>query len=248
MCNLQKYYRAFLFVAAFTLGLLTGCQPGLIVQPIPSPHPIVVQVSPALVTLQPLMKGCAVSQGSTGLVLIETPAQAFDLKNADIGLRWGLTADAGTYAAQIGEDELVVIVSSQNPLSEISVIDLHAIYTGRLTVWPGSPADGEIQPWVYPFGDDAQELFNVVILQKDTRATRFVHTAPDPQAMLDAVAANRNAIGFIPRRWLNETVKEIQGNGVSAESMRAPILALSQNEPTGLTRDWLLCLQASLVE
>lgn len=248
MRNPQKYYRAFLFVAAFTLGLLTGCQPGLTVQPIPSPQPIVVQVSPALVILQPLMKECAVSQGSTGLVLIETPAQAFDLESADIGLRWSLSADAGTYAAQIGIDELVVIVSFKNPLSEISLMDLQAIYTGRRTAWPGPTAEGEIQPWVYPAGDDAQEVFNAIIPQKDTQATRFVYTAPNPQTMLDAVAANPNAVGFVPRRWLNEKVKEIRVSGVSAESMRAPILALSQSEPTGLTRDWLLCLQASLVE
>lgn len=240
--------KAFKIVHGLALWLLVGCQPGITPSPVPSPHPIFIQVTPALVSLQPLMKECILSQGTTGLVLAEFPARGLNTEQAGMGLRWGAATAPDAYAAQIGEEELVIAVSSQNNLSEISLSELQSIYTGALRVWPDSPTGAEIQPWVYPPGDDVQEIFNSTILQNKPPSAQFVSIAPDPRAMLDTLTTNPAAIGYIPRRWLNSNVKELQVQGIDPKNLRKPILVFSQAEPEGLERDWLLCLQENLVE
>ena len=66
------------------------------------------------------------------------------------------------------------------------------------------------------------------------------------EAMLEAVANDPQAIGFLPTRWLNQSVKPIEILDFQNNDLLLPILAVTKSEPTGLTRDWLLCLQEQI--
>ena len=74
--------------------------------------------------------------------------------------------------------------------------------------------------------------------------------APDSVAMLEAVAGDPNAIGYLPGSFLasgDETlvnkVKTIQLDEALETDLLQPILALTQNEPSGLMRELLICVQ-----
>jgi hypothetical protein len=55
-----------------------------------------------------------------------------------------------------------------------------------------------------------------------------IFLAPDPGAMLEAISEDPAAIGFIPRRWLEEIVSSVTITDVEDEELRQPILALSE--------------------
>ncbi len=193
-------------------------------------------------------RACVEELDNTGLVLLETPAAAIDLKQASLGLRWGPGSAFKDYAAVVGQEELVLIVHPQNPLTSITLTDLQAIFRGGLREWPQSAPPVEIQPWVYLNGDDTHAVFEAAVLSGQAPSARVVSLAPDPAAMREAVAANPAAIGFLPRRWLDPSVKAISVDGLDPALLRQPILAMSRSEPQGLEKSWLLCLQDKLSE
>jgi hypothetical protein len=58
------------------------------------------------------------------------------------------------------------------------------------------------------------------------------------------VAADPNAIGFLPAHWLDSSVRAVTIDGLSSAAQ--PILALTTSTPKGTTRSWLLCLQSTI--
>lgn len=241
---LRKYLRS-LFGLLISLPL-AGCQPGVTPIPVPSPQVISLQVTPGLLSLQAYYEQCAVNQPNTGLVISTTATTALAPGN-NLALRWWSSADPGIFVAIVGQEELVMIVSHQNPLQTIQINDLQAIYTGTKRTWPGNQPTGEVQPWTYPDGEDTSEVFDHVILN-GTAPRKYTYLAPDPSAMQEAVSANQNAIGYLPRRWLTDQVKEIQIQGLSFENLSKPILVMSQAEPSSIQTDWILCLEERMQE
>jgi hypothetical protein len=228
---------------AFLIG---GCQPSASPAPAPTPVVLVVQVSPALKSLQPEFEACITGQGVTGLVMSEVPARSQQVSRRELALRWWSETPPDGYAAEIGEEELAFIVSNQNPRSEIRLDELKSIYRGTLKNWPGSDSTGPVKPWSYPQGDDASVVFNSIVLQGEPMRANQISLIPDPPAMLAAISADPQALGYIPRRWLDGQVKEIHVSGLKEADLRRPILSVSAAEPQGFEKDWLLCLQEKL--
>ena len=240
-------------LAAACLLLGAACQPALVPVPRPTPAVLTVQSTPALQPLGQAYSACAEELENTGLVLLETPAASIDLKKAALALRWGMDAPgagglAADHASVIGEEELVIIVHPQNPLNSIALPGLRAIYSGAQRDWTHSTPPVEIQPWVYLDGDDSQGVFEAAVLKDQKASARVVSLAPDPAAMREVVAASPAAIGFLPRRWLDGTVKAIPVDGLDSSGLRRPILAISSAAPAGAAKNWLLCLQEKVSE
>lgn len=228
-----------------TILLLTACQPSVIPQAQATPRILVVAVTPALQPLNSVFQDCAAAQGNTGLVAVDTPAQALDLNKTPLALRWGAPASASDYAAVLGEEEFVVVVNPQNPLQQITLAELKAIYTGAQRAWKGPSTPAEVHPWALPGGDDVEAIFDAAILDAPA-APRVTFTAPDPAAMRASIAKDAAAIGFLPRRWLDTTVKFLPIAGIDPARLHQPILATSKSEPGGLEKSWLICIQERL--
>jgi len=239
-----------LLAAALLVTLLAGCQtvtPAAPPSPEITPQVLDVQASPALRPLRSLMQGCAYPLPGFGLNVIERPASVMQ-PQAGLVLRWGAPAALVGFAVQIGSEELVVIVHPDNPLPGISAAQLAAVFALQTRAWDalGSPAPQlgqEIHPWAYNPGDDIQAIFEAAIgpIRADAAAL-----APDPDAMRQAVAADPGAIGFLPRRALDDSVKSIEITGLNADALTHPILVLAPVQPAALSRDWLVCLQERL--
>jgi hypothetical protein len=93
-----------------------------------------------------------------------------------------------------------------------------------------------------------EEVFIDALLEGASPAQSAVFTAPDPQAVLEAVGENPAALGFLPRRSLSDGVKEIEIQDLEPGALRRPVLALTKSEPEGPINRWLGCLQRKLVE
>lgn len=231
------------------LCLLAACQPLPTPQiaPQPTPRVLTVQATPALQSFTGKFHACAgIERPSIGLVVSNTPAPSLDINKADIALRWGVQFKLEGYAAELGKEALVIVVSPQHAGQSIQLSDLQAIYQGKLRAWPG--ASSEVHAWTYPGGDDAAQVFEGVVLGGGQILGSAVYTAPDPAAMLEAVSKDLNAVGYLPRGWLNDSVKSLDVQGIAPETMRQPVIALSKSEPEGPEKSWLICLQQGFSE
>ncbi len=225
--------------------LLAGCQT---VSTTPAPTPVIwmAQYTPSLGWMGADLNACTQQQSGIALIVSELPASALQPENSNFALRWGPPASVTGSASVLGEDELVFIVNSSNQVSSLSLQQAQSIYSGNTRSWEqASQSNGEINVWEYPQGSDAQEAFDSVI-QPQGQPPSFVQLAPNPSAMVQAVAAEPLAIGFIPRRWLNDSVRTLNLTGVNPASMIQPILALTERTPIGAEKDWLTCLQGKI--
>jgi hypothetical protein len=224
--------------------VLAACQPQ--VTPVAQADPLILtlQMTPALDRLRPAMHTCAEEEG-LGLAITTLPAPALDPLATGLALRWGAPAQTDMFAAVLAEEALVFIVHPNNPLKSLSAADLRGLYTGQRTAWPGA-AGGEVHAWAYPAGDDVQQAFESALFDTPPQTALPVFLAPDPAAMLEAVAQYENAIGFVPAGWVNDSLPILTVSGIEAHLLRQPLLALSPAEPQQPARGWLLCLQEQL--
>lgn len=224
-------------------GLLAGCRVQSSATPLPL-VPLDVKITPTLDWLRPSMAACAVENPAISLTVQSADPADQSLDAATILLRW---TDAGTENGQtfkLGEDHLAVIVNPDNPLVGMDLAKLTAVYSGAVVDWLelAENTSGVIQPWVYPAGDDTQTLFGNTVLPFD-EITGTARIAPDPETMLASVNSDPLALGLVPARWLDGSVKEIEITDVSERDWTLPILATTAQKPEGPTRDWLLCVQ-----
>lgn len=229
----------------FVLG---ACTPALPTPP-PAAPPATwqVQVTPSLAWLAPHINRCAAEQPAVNLVLLERPTPSLDLTSADILLRWGAPASLASPAVVLGEDELVFIVHPTNPLTQLALVDLRALLGGKITTWetlaPAATKD-PLKVYFFPAGEDAQQaLVNALPDLSTNRETGWL--APDPAAVRQTVASTPSAIGYIPHRWLDASIKALSISGLSATSLRQPVLAITRATPTEAQKTWLACLQTA---
>jgi ABC-type phosphate transport system substrate-binding protein len=193
-----------------------------------------------------------------GLVTFETPADRLNPGRVDFALRFGPQPGPAQntpfpfFAAVLSTDEVVLAVNSTNPVISLTSQLIGAIFSGQVTQWNDldsqkvTPLPTEtglaIQVWSYPPGDDVRQVFDKAFMQGKTPAGQ-TYLAPDSSAMLEALAQNPGAVGYLLKSQLNSEVRSVRVNGIPSSNLAQPILALSLKEPEGYARQLLLCLQ-----
>jgi undecaprenyl-diphosphatase len=221
--------------------------------PLPTPQVFRLEITPALDWLDETLQQCA-TRNNIGLDFHRMSADNFDPGASDFSLRWGAPESISGYSAVLGYDEWTIIVNPLNPLTSLTQSQLGGIYSGQVTLWsdllpldcPDCPAlEGEIHAWMYPPGDDSLEILENEILRQPVTAP-LVTLAPSPIAMLQAIREDPQALGFIPRRALDASVKTLEIPDVPLEILTHPILVLTSAEPAGTMKSMLLCLQEAM--
>ncbi|MCC6148146.1 MAG: hypothetical protein IT308_11330 [Anaerolineaceae bacterium] len=232
------------------LLFLSACQPQQSL-PAPLPTPLLWETvyTPELAWLEPALYGCTSLTPKVGLITHQIPFSRLESEKADITLIWGENPDnwsGQTYL--LGYDEWVIILHPQNPQPLLALSVLGQIYAGKRSNWgdvfTGSSNDQKIEVWEYPAGNILRELFASQIGNPGFNPEAML--APNPKAMLEAISSNPNAIGYAPRRWINEGVKIVPIEGLDAALTRHPILANTPTEPGETLRSWLVCIQQSI--
>lgn len=236
-----------------TAWLLAACGTPPIATPPPTPQPVFLAYPPELRPYADTLAACARQYPDIALyleeaVVILAPDQQTSLFLVADSPPAALTAWNATLLAS---DSLVVIVNRQNALGSLSASELRAIWSGKLVTW-ASLADnaGEIQVWTYPAGSKLRSIFDSAVMAGELTSSQ-AWLAPDPQAVLEAVSANPNAIGYLPASWLDkaapklaDAVQRLRLPVELDENLHQQVLALTEVEPQGALRTLLLCFQA----
>ncbi len=220
----------------------------------PASTPAAIQVYyPA--ALQPWvdkLAGCASQIPQVALYVFPSASPAKSLGPHDIVLQLGPPSEtpAGAYQAQIGWEQVVVIVNQANPVTSIATDELRQILTGQVTHWDGSPALA-IQVWVLPQGEPTRQIFDQAVELALPLAPE-TWQAPDPSAMLDAVSKDKGALGYLPGSFMPSAnsssqgrVKIVQLEPSLEQALHQPVLALTLGEPAGTERELIVCAQDS---
>jgi hypothetical protein len=232
--------------------VLASCQLIPAAPVIPTPQVWEVAGTPSLGWLVPGMNQCLQSLPDRAISYSEYPAPSFINESADVVLRWGATEGLKQPAFELGRDHLVFIVHPDNPLSQINLADLQAVFSGDLHLWMDvcpectNLPEGDIELWTYVPGDDVQDLFEETIL-KDARISTGAYLAASPADVLIAVIKNPSAIGYLPAAWLKESsAQELTITDLSISSLTRPILAIPSSQPQDELNAWLACLSQTI--
>ena len=207
------------------LFILTACAPAAAEV---TPQLVKAYVTSAASSRLPDLYNCSSSSSAIALS---------DAQSADITLRLGPSDGLSSPAFQIGTDDVLVIVQSQNSINSLTVDQVHAVFLGQVTNWKDlGGSDMPIQVWTYAQGEDVQQVFEQNVIENQ-QVTSFARLAVSAQNMLDSVAQDPNSIGFLPAAWVKGNVKNIY------KVASVPLLAITRSEPQGALRELIACLQ-----
>jgi phosphate transport system substrate-binding protein len=151
-------------------------------------------------------------------------------------------------ATAVALDCIVPVVNPANPVKDLSLEQLRAIYAGQVRNW--KQVGGEDKPVVAVSRDTSSgtfEVWNDHVLGK-------ARVRPDAQmqasngAVAQAVAGNKYAIGYVGIGYLNPQLKALSVGGVAASAQAArdqtypiarPLLMYTPRPPEGLVKQFL---------
>jgi len=114
----------------------------------------------------------------------------------------------------ICHDAVVPVVNPRNPVSGISLEQLKKIYSGRIVNWKElGGEDAAIIVTTHDGFSGTYELWKEKVLGSDAAITPQAKTL-EMQPMLRAVAADKNAIGYVAWTLLDGSVKALTVDGV----------------------------------
>ena len=225
------------------------------------PNPLTISYTPSLAWLEPAMNTCAQTIGGISIVTHELPVSRLTDSADHLKLRWGAPRNLTSFAAILGEERLALIVNPANPLSAVTGDLTNGIASARITTWgeavqacadcfTAAPdeafaSQGITLNFFLP-EEEPQQFFVENIMHGNPVASGPALLIPGGAQMVESVAGDPAAFGFVPAHFMNETVKEVGLSGVDPATLQYPILSISSSEPTGKTRAWLLCLRQVL--
>jgi PBP superfamily domain len=223
--------------------LLVSCAEPPLPEPLPTPEIVSVAVDPAVWPLKEALQVCSDADPDLVVAQQEISPTYQDWAAFDLFVRMGEPEELPPFAAPIGLEQIVVIVNKANSVRALRDVELEGIFSGHIIRWSDiGGTDQPIQVWVFPEGDAADSAFTPAVMGGKT-ITRDALLAPSAAAMLEAVSGDTNAIGFLPRSWLEDPVRALEIDPGTMQKLRLPVLALASDNPTGAVEKLLYCLQ-----
>ncbi len=225
---------------------LSACLPTSVFTTVQEPttlYPLRVNITPALGTYRQVLNQCAQVQPDIALFIQETPASNMGEKESDLQLHLGLPNQGVEYAFQVGEENLQLVINSNQKAQSITADQIRALFSGEITDWSqASDKKGTVHPWVYPDGSELELIFDRVLMN-EKHISPSASIASDPESMQHAIAQDEGAIGFLPSSWLTDTIQVVGLEHSLASQLNFPVLAMTDSEPQGLLGVFIACLQ-----
>lgn len=232
------------------LLLLTACGTPDISTPAPTPEAIKVMYPPALQPWANNLANCASDNPQIALYFMQSTALPANILANEIVLEFGqATQDIpASNLFQVGWEQVVVVVNTDNQLSQLSNDELKLIFSGQISKWENGSGQ-PIQVWVLPEGELTRTIFDKTLMLTQSLTSEAM-LAPDPDAMLEAISQDVEAIGYLPGSFLNSgdstfanKVKILQLEPSLEAELHQPVVAITNSDPEGLLRNLLVCLQ-----
>ncbi len=161
-----------------------------------------------------------------------------DAQSVDMVLRLSQAENPMVNAYQIGTEDVVVIVNQQHPDTKLTIEQVRGLFTGQIVDWKGiGKTSGPVQVWVFPSGEDVQQIFNTSILEGSGLTTN-ARLANDPEEMIQAIEKDSNAIGIIGQHWVTGKTQT-----AFTVATNVPILAVTASNPQSRVAQIITCLQ-----
>ncbi len=234
------------------LILLASCGTPQAATPGPTPEAINVYIPASMQTWADRLANCATKEPQVALYFFQTNllADESNLNSIVLDIGQPSTKTGSLKAYQVGSEQIVVVVNKANPLSRGSAALLRQLFRGEVLNWDGG-AGQKIQVWMMPEGEPVRQIFDDALnLIQPLAADALL--APDSGAMLGAVGNDENAIGYLPKSFLDasdqadkDKVKLLQLDDAIEQALHQPVLAFTRNEPAGSERNLVVCLQNS---
>ena len=230
---------------------LVSCSTPEISIPAPTPEPIQVIFSPSLSPWADIISTCASENPLIALYYNPSPIVDMNIYPYSVILQLGESSESAenSYLSQIGWEQINVISNQERDLSQLTRSDLQSIFSGITKSWDGDTGQ-PIQVWVFPVEDAVRKYFDQAILHAYPITTE-ARLAPDPDAMLQAISNDPNAIGYISASVISSSdpalvdkVKILQVDKSLQDELHQPVIAITENEPAGLIRELLVCVQS----
>ncbi len=226
-------YRLVLFVALLAAGI-AACQPATgtpaptsAPTPTATTAPVVAALPPALEPATEALQACAQAQ-RVPLALITVPQSQAAPPVVNLRLWWGENPPAGWRAYAVAEEQLVAI-TARTPAPALTADDVRRIVIGQRTTWETDAATPiPLALWL-PVPDTAAfQRLAAWLGHAPLRSDAAL--APNPKAMLTAIAGDGAALGFVPRGWLHTLPDDSPVHPVPLDAppaaWQAPVLVL----------------------
>lgn len=168
-----------------------------------------------------------------------------------IKVHLGSPQEPTPYSYIIAWEDLLLVANASFQADEITFEQLRELYSPEYAQ-PQSldlNATLNLPAWTYPEGDEARQVFDRSALAGIT-SPPLAFIAPDPSAMLEALASNPSAVGYLPASALalaspehSSQIKILTLKDQPAESFRQPVIAEFSAKPDPFLNAFLQCLQ-----
>ena len=134
-------------------------------------------------------------------------------KEADLAQKNGIKLKKHVVAL----DCIVPVVHPTNPIKNLSLEQLRAIFAGEVRNW--NEVGGQDRQVVAISRDSSSgtfEVWNKIVLGKGVRVRPDAQLQASNGAVAQAVAGNKYALGYVGLGYLNQRIKPLSVNGVAA--------------------------------
>ncbi|MGH2525060.1 MAG: substrate-binding domain-containing protein, partial [Anaerolineales bacterium] len=189
--------------------------------PAPPPTPVTLRVRATDLTAPLVFDLTAVYAEVNPSIFLEVSLVPLSTLNSDLAagradLGFVSTYSPNQFATPVGYTPFAVIVHPSNVLTHLSSARLPDIFAGRASRWAQAgelaPQGATIQVVSREPNSDAAEAFalRVQALGGQGSAANSALLAPTWAAMREAVSQDPNAIGYLPKIELDQTVKALE--------------------------------------
>ena len=212
-----------------------------------------VALEPDLEWLLPAMNTCQEEFGQFNFFIQQKAAPENAELEDDVFIAFGEIVGLSDSVFQIGSDQLVLAVNPSNSFSNSTLKLAADIFSGELAAWDetaancedcfsSSPVTGDITIFVYPAESRIREFTRDLLPDGVTFASTAL-IAPGARQVREAIAADPNAIGLLPQKWLDGSVRQVTWLGETADLPSIPILAYTAINFDANLAAWLTCVQ-----
>lgn len=119
----------------------------------------------------------------------------------------------GMKTVPIAREGIVVVTNLNNPVTQISLQELRAVFAGRIRNWKelGGP-DAEIK--LVQQKTSMIETFNLQVMQGEATNPELIETLPSDAAVRARVSTDADVLGLLPFRMTGNSVRRLTLNGV----------------------------------
>ena len=149
--------------------------------------------------------------------------------------------DKGSYPVpfSVAYDCIIPVVHPDNPVNDLTLDQLQSIYAGKVKNW--KEIGGDDRPFVVISRDTSSgtyEVWEEKVLKKE-RVFPGALLQASSGAVVQGVANNKNAVGYIGLGYLTDTVKAVSVNGVTGSEESTLSGAFPISRPLFIfTRGW----------